>query len=108
MKYPSYVVLAYGIFILAGGMIGYVKAHSIPSIVMGISFATALITSGVAMLKGNIKGFYGSMVLVLILTGFFSYRLFITQHFMPSGFLALLSMIVFVILATRRKQKVHS
>lgn len=105
MQKQAYIVLIYGVFILAGGVIGYAQAHSIASLVMGSFFSLALIVSGIGMLKNKSEAFYSSLALSLMLTGFFAYRFFLTLKFMPAGMICLLSLAIFTNLFFARKTK---
>jgi uncharacterized membrane protein (UPF0136 family) len=96
------VTLIYALLILAGGVMGYVKASSKISLIMGVSFAVALTVSGIATLKNNHWGFLTSIGLSTLLLLFFGYRFYLTQQFFPSGMMTFLSAIVIIILGVYR------
>ena len=91
MPIVKVVLLIYGILMLGGGVMGYVKAHSKPSLIMGI-ISGILIFIGVYLLGSNAKT---GMMLVTTVSGMltivFFMRLLKTHAFMPSGMLLLLS-----------------
>ncbi len=104
MKTRGIVVLVYAVFVLLGGLIGFAKVHSIPSLVMGVTFALALSASAIAMLKEIWIGYYFSVIFTLILSVFFTYRLVLTQKFMPAGLMCILSVVVLATLFINKKK----
>ena len=110
MKVNGIVVLVYGLFVLIGGMIGYAKAHTLPSLVMGTAFALGLLGAGFAILKEMKAGYYLACALSAILACFFAYRFALTYNFMPAGMMAILSVIVLIVLyvvGNRTRSTVH-
>jgi len=97
-KYGKWIILVYAVLMLGGGIGGYSKAHSLPSLISGIVSAILL---GVAysMLARKPKSGYGlSLFVALLLTLVFVERAFKTSG-MPSSMgrnvgLALLSIVV--------------
>lgn len=96
MNLAKVVLSIYGVLILGGGIMGYVKAHSKPSLIMGI-ISGILIFIGVYLLGSNAKM---GMILVTAVSGMltivFLMRLLKTHAFMPAGMLLLLSAAVLV------------
>ncbi len=104
MNLSAYALLVYGFFVFIGGMIGYAKAHSLPSLVVGVVSAIILIASSIAMFKQSILGAFVGIALTILLALFFSYRYIQSYKFMPAGLMVLLSLIVIVIfIATKAK-----
>lgn len=91
MKQLSYFVITYAIILLFGGLIGFIKAGSIASLLMSNVFCGALLICAVGMKRSFSWGFYGAFALSVMLVTFFAYRFFLTQQFMPSGLMLLLS-----------------
>ena len=93
-KLSSIVSLVYGILVIAGGVMGFVKAHSKYSLITGL-------VSGIIVLiscKLNTKGSYLFICAVsLMLAGFFAYRFAHTHAFMPSGLMLTLSAVSFCV-----------
>lgn len=101
MSLAKIVFLIYGILMLGGGVMGYVKAGSKPSLITGI-ISGILIFVGVYLLGVNAKVGLGIVSVVsLILTGVFLMRFLKTQAFMPSGLLLLLSAAVLIFCITQ-------
>lgn len=98
MKTAAYLVLAYGLFIFLGGMIGFAKAHSMASLISGILFAVIIIVSAVAMLKDYRAGFYAALATSGFLTAFFVCRFTSSYKFMPAGLMFILSAAIFTFL----------
>lgn len=98
MKCSGFTVIIYGALVLIGGIVGFVTAQSIPSLVMGSIFGIASIICGVGMIKNCRISLYLASALVTILTIFFGYRFFSSGNFMPSGLMGLLSAITLCVL----------
>ncbi len=102
MNLPEAAVFIYGALVALGGLMGYRKARSIPSLVLGLLFGVALILSSLfAGAEGGVPADL-PLWLVLGLTVLSLYRLNVTRRFMPAGLLVLLGAIVAVILLTAR------
>lgn len=85
------VTLVYGVLVFLGGLIGYLKAKSKPSLIMGGLFGIALAAVGVAGLQGwRQTPLYGAG-LSLFLLAFFGLRYARKKKFMPAGMLTALS-----------------
>ena len=104
MKKSAYVMLAYGLLIIVGGMIGFAKAHSMPSLIAGSTFGILGIISSICMFKNQTWSVYFSMGISALLTVFFAFRFINTAKFMPSGMMCVLSLIVltFLILSSKK------
>jgi uncharacterized membrane protein (UPF0136 family) len=94
MKCPVIIVFVYGLLVLAGGIFGYVKADSLPSLFMGSGFAILLIASAYTMTKNHKYGSLCALVLSTILTLFFGFRYIKMENFMPNGLMSILSLLV--------------
>lgn len=90
----SYLVLVYGILVAIGGIMGYVKAKSKPSLVAGVICGDVLIGSGILMMKGFPAAVYVALGMAILLTGLFGKRFAQKGAFMPSGLMLLLSLVV--------------
>jgi len=98
MKYMPFVVIAYALIVLIGGMVGFAKAHSWPSIIMGTITAILLICAAIAMMNNLTLGFFSAAGITFLLSIFFMYRFLQSFHFMPGGLMAIISIATFVIL----------
>ena len=98
MALQFYLVLLYGLLTFAGGVIGYFKAGSMASLLMGSGFGVLLLISAWAILEGKSVGRYAALVFAILLACFFSYRFLMTMAFMPAGMFALISIGMILIL----------
>lgn len=96
----AYVVLVYGILVIAGGVMGYAKAQSKPSLIAGGLFGTIAIAGALLMLRQSAIGYYISLAAAVLLLAFFSRRFSATKKFMPSGLMMALSLITVLTLLT--------
>ena len=98
MNLPEAAVVVYGALVAVGGLMGYLKARSLPSLILGLLFGAALILS--ALFAGAGIGIPADLPLwlVLALTVLSLYRLNRTRRFMPAGLLVLLGAVVAAIL----------
>lgn len=87
----------YAALLAAGGVLGYVKAGSKPSLIAGLaSAALATLALGLSFLDSTL-GIGLACVVALLLGGFFGYRFGVkTRKFMPAGLLSVLSAVVLV------------
>lgn len=96
----AYVVLVYGVLVIAGGIMGYAKAKSKPSLIAGGLFGIIAIVGALLMLQQNDGGFYISLAASFLLLIFFSRRFGATKKFMPAGLMMALSLITVLTLLT--------
>lgn len=102
-KSSGIVVIVYAILVLIGGIIGFIKANSVSSLVMGTGFAIALLLSGYGLLKRSLAGLYASSALTVVLTLFFAFRFYKTHVFMPAGLMFILGIAVIATLFYNRR-----
>jgi uncharacterized membrane protein (UPF0136 family) len=97
-------IFIYTALLLVGSFIGYYKAGSIASLVMGLAFSLFLTLFTLQYRKG--KNWAGQMLLltVLVLDCFFSWRFIKTHALLPAGLLTVLSSILLVIIYLRIKK----
>ncbi len=105
MNVTALIIFIYATLILVGGVIGFCKAGSIPSLISGIVFDVLLSICAVAMLKKKAWGQYTALILTFIIDAFFTLRFTKTLQFFPAGFMSLLSLVVLIILALQIRKK---
>jgi uncharacterized membrane protein (UPF0136 family) len=105
MKLAAWITLIYGLIVIGGGIMGYVKAHSTSSVVMGSAFGFLLIVSGIWMMGKWMIPAYAAILLTLVLDAFFTWRWLITFKFMPAGLMSIISTVVLLILAVLVKAR---
>jgi uncharacterized membrane protein (UPF0136 family) len=91
----------YGLLLIVGGVTGYVKAGSKPSLIAGLaSGLVAVLSAGLSAAMTSVKlGFGLGLTLAVIMIMFFGSRFGRSRKFMPSGLLGLISLFVAVMLA---------
>lgn len=65
------VVIAYGFFCMLGGIIGYVKAKSVASLIAGVISGAALLAFSYGMAHGSRAAGFGTLIVALSLGGRF-------------------------------------
>jgi uncharacterized membrane protein (UPF0136 family) len=85
----------YAVLLAVGGVIGYTKAGSKPSLIAGLGSAAAAILALVLSFQNASWGMGLGALVALVLAIFFGYRYAAkTRKFMPAGLLAVVSVIV--------------
>lgn len=94
MQTASIIVCVYAVLVGGGGLIGYVKAKSFPSLIMGELSFFALLAAAHGMRTGQSWGMPLALALTVFLLVFFSIRYARNspRAFMPGGLMALLSL----------------
>lgn len=93
-KFANTVLWVYIVLLLAGGLIGFLKAKSKVSLILSSVFAALLILTAV---KGILDEQFArtlANILMALLLVVFSIRLTKTKKFMPSGLLLFLTIAV--------------
>ncbi len=85
--------LIFGVLTIAGGIIGYIKAGSAPSIIAGSITGILLIVAGLILPEYRAWGLGLGLVVSLVLAAQFVPKFVRTGRFMPAGIMAILSAI---------------
>ncbi len=89
----------YAALLVAGGLIGYFKAGSRASLIAGTSSAVAALLALWLWSKNSPLGVPLGLILSIVLFLLFAYRYAAkTRKFMPSGLLAVVSLIVMAVM----------
>ena len=91
MKKFAIPVALFAAIVLSGGFYGFIKAHSVPSLVMSSISGLILLICSYLISKEKLAALYSATFVVVILHLFFLYRFFKTFKLMPAGMLVLLS-----------------
>ena len=98
-KLSNLISNVYGLALLVGGIMGFVKAHSKYSLIVGV-LSGLLIFLCVKVGSSNFKaGYLFTASISLVLAMFFSLRFASTHAFMPGGLMLILSTITYVTVA---------
>ena len=89
--------LIFGALTIIGGMIGYVKAQSVPSIIAGTITGVLLIIAGWILPQYPTGGLATALIVSLILAAQFVPKLIRTGKIMPAGLMSVLSVIGIVV-----------
>ncbi len=100
MEYPVLVIVVYGVLVGLGGILGYVKARSIPSLIFGLGSGIGLLVCGWLASGHNAIGTNGAIGIGLLLAVFFGIRYGRTRKFMPAGLMTVLSLLTVILLLT--------
>jgi uncharacterized membrane protein (UPF0136 family) len=96
--YGQILLVVYAILLGVGGAIGYFRAGSVRSLQAGLACAAILLAIAVASSRFPRPAFLAAMVVLLGLLYMFVARFQITRRFMPSGLMALASLLGIAIL----------
>jgi uncharacterized membrane protein (UPF0136 family) len=90
----------FGVLTIVGGVIGYVKASSVASIVAGSVAGILLIVAGVLIGSGKVQaGLILGAVVSIALAGRFVPAYLSAHRFMPAGMMTILSVIGIIVTA---------
>ncbi|XP_055352680.1 transmembrane protein 14C-like [Paramacrobiotus metropolitanus] len=90
---PDYLGFLYSAMVAAGGIAGYAKAGSVPSLAMGLLFG-GILGAGSYMVSQNRNNVLLSTVASGLLAGVMGSRFYKTGSFMPAGMVATLSVLM--------------
>lgn len=97
------IVLLYGILVAVGGVMGYVKAGSVASLISGGGAGLILLGASVAMMRGSYAlGWWISLLVALLLLGRFGMAAMNDFKLMPGGMVIVMSLIVLAVLLFHR------
>ena len=89
----------YALLLAVGGVIGFVKAGSRPSLIAGVISALAALLALGLSIGNNRLGVPLGLILSIALFVLFGYRYAVkTRKFMPSGLLAVASLVVLAVM----------
>lgn len=108
MQLSIYILYGYSIFLLAGGMTGYLLAGSLISIYLSTGFTLALLGCTEGMRRQHILARSIALWLISSLFFFFSWRYLKTGSLFPAGLMALISMNVWIGLILIRRRSIPS
>jgi uncharacterized membrane protein (UPF0136 family) len=88
----------YAVLLAVGGVIGYTKAGSRPSLIAGSGSAVAALLALVLSFQNPGWGMGLGALVAILLAIFFGYRFAVkTRKFMPAGLLAVVSVVVLAV-----------
>jgi uncharacterized membrane protein (UPF0136 family) len=92
-------LVIYAVLLAVGGVMGFVKGKSKASLISGVLSAVAAVVAVVIARMGYDRyGLWLGMTLAIVLFILFGYRYTLRWKFMPSGMLAVVSLVVLGVL----------
>lgn len=99
MRTVALYLMLFGLITLVGGIIGFVNADSMVSLIAGGVAGIALVGTGLRLQKGWRPGLYVGIVIALALIGHFGRNYFLNDAaFMPAGLMSILAAIAVVLI----------
>ncbi|KAK9703750.1 hypothetical protein K7432_010571 [Basidiobolus ranarum] len=86
---------AYAIVIIVGGLIGFIKAGSVASLLSGVTFGGVMAYSATRVSE-NPQDVYWALITSVSLLTLMGYRFSQSKKFMPAGLVSILSLIMSV------------
>jgi uncharacterized membrane protein (UPF0136 family) len=97
MDATSIYFLIFGALTIIGGIVGYVKAGSLPSIIAGTITGVLLLVAGWILPNNRTIGLATALVVSLLLAVQFVPKFIRTGKIMPAGLMSILSVIGIVV-----------
>ena len=89
--------LIFGALTIIGGIIGYVRANSLPSIIAGSITGVLLLVAGSLLSSHRVIGLATAFVVSLLLAAQFVPKFIRTGKVMPAGMMSILSLIGLIV-----------
>lgn len=104
-KTTCWIVLIYGLLLIAGGYMGFTKG-SLPSLYIGCGSGTLIVISSLLLFAKKQAGTYISVFSTLILAATFGFRYSLTSKPIPAIFAVLSgSMLIFLLVQSAQWKK---
>lgn len=101
MQNTAIEIWIYGVIMILGGIMGFVKVGSKASLISGVGMGLALLVSGYGVWSGPAVRSADSLAVALVIAALllviFAIRYAKTRRFVPGGMLAVLSLVAVVI-----------
>ena len=97
MEATKVYFLIFGTLTIIGGVIGYVKAASLPSLIAGSITGVLLLVAGALLPEYRAIGLATGLVISLLLAAQFIPKFFRTRKVMPAGLMSILSVIGIIV-----------
>jgi uncharacterized membrane protein (UPF0136 family) len=89
--------LIFGALTIIGGVIGYLKAQSVPSLIAGAITGVLLLFAGFILPQNRTAGLVTALIVSVLLAAQFVPKLIRTGKVMPAGLMSILSVIGIVV-----------
>jgi uncharacterized membrane protein (UPF0136 family) len=104
MQNTAIGIWVYGVLMILGGIIGFVKVRSKASLLSGVGLGLGLLASGYGVWRGSVNSLVVAAVIAALLLVLFAIRFAKTRRFMPAGMLAILSLAAVVVFGVALKK----
>jgi len=94
---PALILWIYIVLLVAGGLMGFLKAGSKMSLITSLAFAVPLALCALGYLDVAFGRLGLADVLILVLLVFFAMRFIKSRKFMPGGLMSIASLLVLVL-----------
>ena len=101
------ISLFYGLLALVGGIIGFIKAGSMASLIAGSISGILIIVSTLAYIRGRVAGYYALLTITVLVGGWFLKGYLTTGKIFPAAVMTLLSALNLLILLVFKKPSQH-
>jgi uncharacterized membrane protein (UPF0136 family) len=93
MQATKIYFIVFGLLTIAGGVVGYVKAGSVPSIIAGSITGVLLLIAAFVMPEHRVAGIATALIVSLLLAAYFARKYLSTGTVMPAGIMSVLSIL---------------
>jgi len=93
MEAAKIYFIVFGLLTIAGGIVGYVKAGSVASIIAGAITGVLLLVAAFFLPEHRVAGLATALVVSLLLAAYFIRKYLSTGAVMPAGLMSALSII---------------
>ena len=93
MEAAKIYFIVFGVLTIVGGIIGYVKAGSVASIIAGSISGVLLLVGAFVMPEHRVVGLATALIVSLLLAAYFIRKYLSTGAVMPAGMMSVLSVI---------------
>lgn len=104
MQNTAIEIWIYGVIMILGGIMGFVKVGSKASLISGVGMGLGLIASGFGVSRGSYDSLVVAEVIAALLVVIFAIRFAKTRRIMPVGMLAILSLAAVVVFGAALKK----
>ena len=93
MEAAKIYFIIFGLLTIIGGIIGYVKAGSVASIIAGVITGVLLLVAAFLLPEHRVTGLATALIISFLLAAQFVPKFFRTGRVMPAGMMSVLSVI---------------
>jgi uncharacterized membrane protein (UPF0136 family) len=97
MEAAKIYFIVFGVLTILGGIVGYVKAGSVASIIAGSISGVLLLVGAFVMPEHRVVGLATALIVSLLLAAYFIRKYLSTGAVMPAGMMSVLSIIGIIV-----------